>query len=40
MLTWFGPGILPIHGEYRQLFRHAELARSLNAVGGWCRLKP
>jgi ribonuclease J len=25
---------VPIHGEYRQLFRHAELARSLNAVSG------
>jgi ribonuclease J len=24
---------IPIHGEYRQLYRHAELARSLNAVG-------
>ncbi len=23
---------VPIHGEYRQLFRHAELAKSLNAV--------
>jgi ribonuclease J len=25
---------VPIHGEYRQLFRHAELAKSLNAVSG------
>jgi ribonuclease J len=24
---------VPIHGEYRQLFRHAELANSLNTVG-------
>jgi ribonuclease J len=25
---------MPMHGEYRQLFRHAELAKSLNAVRG------
>lgn len=25
---------VPIHGEYRQLHRHAELARNLHAVGG------
>jgi ribonuclease J len=25
---------IPIHGEYRQLFRHAKLAQSLNVVSG------
>ncbi|HWU37501.1 MAG TPA: ribonuclease J, partial [Candidatus Acidoferrum sp.] len=29
---------IPIHGEYRQLFRHLEMARELCAVSGECLL--
>jgi ribonuclease J len=35
MLTLVRPRFfIPVHGQYRQLFRHAELAKSLKAVSG------